>query len=207
MSTMSGHAGGMARPVRETHHSKIGRVLFGSVTASLVWLVIRLYLGYEWVHAALDKLGNPAWTGAKAGTALQGFVAAAIKKSAGQHASVQSWYASFLQHAVLPHAALWSYFVSFGELLVGVALIIGLFTGIAAFAGAFMNVNYLMAGTVSTNPILLILAILVVVAWKTAGWIGLDRLVLPRLGTPWSPGSLFRKDEGGAGRARRAPVG
>ena len=97
--------------------------------------------------------------------------------------------------------------LGFGELLVGVALIIGLFTGIAAFAGAFMNVTYLMAGTVSTNPILLILAILVVVAWKTAGWIGLDRLVLPRLGTPWSPGSLFRKDECAAGRARRAPVG
>ena len=82
-----------------------------------------------------------------------------------------------------------------GEFLVGVALILGIFTGIAAFFGGFMNANYLMAGAVSTNPILFILAAGIILAWKIAGWWGLDRWVLPVLGTPWKPGSIFRRSE------------
>lgn len=31
-----------------------------------------------------------------------------------------------------------------------------------------------------------------VLAWKTAGWIGLDRWLLAALGTPWRPGRPFR---------------
>ena len=30
-----------------------------------------------------------------------------------------------------------------------------------------------------------------VLAWKTAGWIGVDRWLLPAVGTPWRPGRLF----------------
>jgi thiosulfate dehydrogenase [quinone] large subunit len=75
--------------------------------------------------------------------------------------------------------------------LVGIALILGVFTGIAAFSGSFMSVNYLLAGTVSTNPILFALATWLVLAWKTAGWWGLDRWVLPALGTPWAPGPVL----------------
>jgi thiosulfate dehydrogenase [quinone] large subunit len=57
----------------------------------------------------------------------------------------------------LPYAGTWSYIVAFGEVLVGIGLILGALTGIAAFFGIFMNFNYLLAGTVSTNPILLAL--------------------------------------------------
>jgi thiosulfate dehydrogenase [quinone] large subunit len=72
-----------------------------------------------------------------------------------------------------------------GEFVVGVVLILGLFVGIAVFAGGFMNWNYIMAGTASTNPLLFVAAILPVLAWKTAGYYGLDRFLLPRLGAPW----------------------
>jgi len=78
-----------------------------------------------------------------------------------------------------------------GELLVGIALILGAFTGIAAFFGGFMNWNFMMAGTASTNPLLFTLSILLILAWKTAGWWGLDRWLLPALGTPWRPGRVF----------------
>jgi thiosulfate dehydrogenase [quinone] large subunit len=81
--------------------------------------------------------------------------------------------------------------VAWGEFLVGVALILGIFTGIAAFFGSFMNMSYLLAGTVSVNPVLLLGATFIVLAWKTAGWWGLDRWVLPLLGTPWRPGLIF----------------
>ena len=79
----------------------------------------------------------------------------------------------------------------------GIALILGIFTGLAAFFGSIMNMNYLLAGAVSTNPILFAIATLLVLAWKTAGWWGLDRWVLPVLGTPWQPGLIFHEHGGG----------
>jgi len=82
----------------------------------------------------------------------------------------------------MPHAATFSYVVAFGELLVGAALILGLLTGFAAFFGGFMNASYLLAGTVSTNPALFIVQTMLVLAWRVAGWWGLDRWVLPRIG-------------------------
>jgi thiosulfate dehydrogenase [quinone] large subunit len=105
---------------------------------------------------------------------------------------------------VLPQPPFWSYLVSWGELLVGLALILGIFTGIAAFFGSFMNMNYLLGGMVSTNPILLAIAVLLVLAWKTAGWWGLDRWVLPALGTPWRPGYAFHHPGGDQGHQRPA---
>ncbi len=87
--------------------------------------------------------------------------------------------------------------VSWGEMLVGIALIVVIFTGIAAFFGGFMNVNYLLAGSVSTKPILFAIATWLVLAWKTVGWWGLDRWVLPALGTPWSLGRIFSQVGGG----------
>ena len=41
-----------------------------------------------------------------------------------------------------------------GELLIGIALIVGALTGIAAFFGGFMNWNFMMAGSASANPLL-----------------------------------------------------
>jgi hypothetical protein len=35
---------------------------------------------------------------------------------------------------------------------------------------------------------------LLILAWHNAGWYGRDRLVLPRLGTPWHRGELFHRD-------------
>jgi thiosulfate dehydrogenase [quinone] large subunit len=75
--------------------------------------------------------------------------------------------------------------IAIGEVLVGVGLILGIFVGIAAFFGAFMNWNFGMAGSASTNPLLFAAGILLVLAWKTAGYYGVDRYLLPRLGTPW----------------------
>lgn len=183
--------------VKSLQDPPFAQALFGDVRWAWLWLILRLYLGWEWLQAGWGKLNNPAWTGSKAGTALSGFVNGALTKTGGQHPDVQGWYAWFLQHVVLAHPAAWSYLVSGGEFLVGVALILGLFTGIAAFFGSIMNVSYLLAGAVSTNPILFAIATWLVLAWKIAGWWGLDRWVLPALGTPWSPGRVFHQDDSG----------
>ncbi len=169
----------------------VARFLFGDVRLSWLWLIIRLFTGYEWLTAGWEKVTNPAWVGAKAGTGLTGFVNNSLTQTTGTHANVQLWYAWFLQNIVLPAAPVFSWLVAFGELFVGIALILGIFTGIAAFFGGFMNVNYLLAGAISTNPFLFVFATWLVLAWKTAGWIGLDHWILPALGTPWRPGKVF----------------
>ena len=181
----------------------IARALFSDVRWSWIWLLVRFYVGYEWLAAGLEKAQSPVWVGSQAGTAITGFVKGALAKTGGDHPDVQGWYAWFLQNAVLPYAAAWSWLITIGEITVGIALLIGLFTGIAAFVGLFMNVNYLLAGTVSSNPFLFILAALLVLAWKTAGWVGFDRWVLPALGTPWSPGPLKPEESRKRREARR----
>ena len=158
--------------------SRLTHFFFSDTRSAPLWLIVRLYVGYEWVTAGWEKVINPAWFGTNAGAALQGFIKGALSKTSGAFPDVQSWYASFLQIMVLPHVVLWSNFVAVGEVLVGVGLILGVLTGIAAFFGFFMNWNYLMAGTVSVNPQLLILSLGLMLAHRVAGYWGGDRYVL-----------------------------
>lgn len=148
---------------------------------SWAWLIVRVYVGWQWLEAGWTKLHSPVWTGDQAGLAVKGFLTGALQKAGGAHPDVQGWYAAFVDGFALHHTVLFSYLVSYGELLVGIALILGMFTSVAAFFGAFMNMNYLLAGTVSINPLLLILEVLLIAAWRIAGYVGLDRFVLPRL--------------------------
>lgn len=166
----------------------VSNFLFNSTRSALIWLVIRVYLGYQWLTAGWGKAfgeKSAAWTGKNAGAAIEGFVKGALGKAA-EGKDVTGWYASFLEGFVLPNAKMFSFMVAYGEILVGLGLIVGLLTGIAAFFGGFMNVMFLFAGTVSTNPLLFVLATWLVLAWKVAGWYGLDRWALPLLGTPWT---------------------
>lgn len=174
----------MAKAI-EIPEPKIARLLFSDTRFSWLWLALRIYLGWQWIAAGWDKFENPAWAGPQAGTTLKSFLMGALAKSAGSHPDVSGWYASFINGVVIPHTAIFSYIVTYGEILVGIGLVIGAFTGIAAFFGMFMNLNYLFAGTVSTNPLLLVIGLLLMLAWRNAGWIGLDQWLLPKLGVPW----------------------
>jgi thiosulfate dehydrogenase [quinone] large subunit len=167
--------------------SPLATFLFDNEKMAFFWLVVRIYVGWQWLSAGWEKLHTSIWSGPDAGGALSGFINGALSKTAGAHPDVQGWYAYFLQHIVLPHANLWSHMVTYGEVIIGVALIIGAFTGIAAFVGLFMNLNYLLAGTVSINPILFVFSIGLIMAWRISGYIGVDRFLLPFFGTPWEP--------------------
>ncbi len=178
--------------VTQIPEPKLSRLLFADTRLSLIWLIARLYVGWIWLQAGMEKVQNPLWVGSKAGVALSGFILGAIGKAFGANPSVQIWYAGFLKGFVLPNISTFSYVVSYGEVLVGVALILGVFTGVAAFFGGFMNMNFLLAGTVSVNPILFLFELFLILAWRVAGWWGLDRFVLPMLGTPWQRGKVFK---------------
>ena len=168
---------------------RLSQYLFADAWLSPLWLVLRVYVGYLWLSAGWEKLTNPAgvWVGSKAGVAVTGFLSGALKKTTGDHPDVSGWYAWFIQNVALPNATLFSYLVTLGEIAVGIALILGFLTGIAAFFAGLMNAAYLLAGTVSTNPWMFIVATWLVLAWRTAGYIGLDYFLLPK------PGVLFNR--------------
>ncbi|MBM7867451.1 DoxX family membrane protein [Heliobacterium gestii] len=156
---------------------------------AFLWLLVRLWVGYEWLTSGLEKVTSPAWTGENAGAAVTGFLNGALAKAGeGAHPEVHGWYADFIRAVALPNAKLFSYLVSYGELLVGLALIAGLFTYFAALAGAIMNLAYLWAGTSSTNPEMLALELLLLTAGPVVWAIGLDRFLMPFLRKRISPG-------------------
>lgn len=177
--------------------------LFNNTRWAWLWLILRLYLGYNWITAGLEKLGNPAWT--QTGQALAGFWKFAVQVPAppARPAIAFNWYRSFLQGMLDAQAYTWfAKLVVAGEIIIGILLIIGAFVGISAFIGAFMNWNFMMAGSASVNPVMFVLTILLIMAWKTAGWYGLDRWLLPALGTPWQPGATLAR----TGRRSAVPV-
>lgn len=161
--------------------SKASRFLFTDTRSAPLWLILRIYLGYEWLMAGWAKLHNPAWIGDQTGTAITGFLKGALQKVSGDHPDVSLWYAYFIEHVALEHTTLFSYLVVYGEILVGLALIIGVCVGVSAFFGAFMNYNFLLAGSVSVNPIMLLIAILLILSWRVAGWLGADQFILPHI--------------------------
>lgn len=206
---------------------RVARWLFGSSQTAPLWLVARLWLGWEWFRAGWGKVfggkitwrvwdwgdsaysltgpGNIGWVrsgtvvnaeGAAqvrgVGDAVAGYATGAITSSEGPRPDVAySWYVNFLEwirdtaHPVLGPV------VAVGELVIGAALILGLLTGIAAALGALLNFSFVFAGTAGVNPAMILVSLVLVLAWRNAGWYGLDRKVLPALGTPWHRGTTI----------------
>lgn len=181
-------------PREQFPEPSISRFFLASTGAAVLWFVVRMNVGAQWFIDGWGKVQSPLW-GTNA-TALKGFVTTALAKTSGPNPSVQGWYAGFLENFVLPNAGLFSVLVSWGELAVGLGILLGALTGIAAGFGVLMNLNYLLAGTVSINPILGTFGLFLVISWRVCGWIGLDRWLLPALGLPWKPGELFRTPQG-----------
>ncbi|MDP3956544.1 MAG: DoxX family protein [bacterium] len=176
----------------EISEPKLSRFLFADTRMSWLWLVVRVYLGWEWVLAGWHKVLGQGW----GPDSLLAYwtKSVAIPTAPAKPAIAYDWYRSFLEILLSIDANVWmAPLVAWGELLVGVALIAGAFVGIAAVFGAFMNLNFMLAGSASTNPVMFLIAIVIILAWRTAGWVGLDRYILPALGTPWQPGGLFNK--------------
>lgn len=161
------------------------RALFGDARFAWIWLVARVYLGWQWVDAGRHKVQDDAWM--DGGVAVKGFWERSVAVPEGGRPPISyDWYRGVLQFMLDHEWYTWmGPMIAVGETLIGIALILGLFTGIAAFFGSALNMNFMLAGTASTNPVLFVLAIVLMLAWKTAGWVGLDRWVLPLVGTPW----------------------
>ena len=142
--------------------------------AAGILVFIRLYIGYEWLTAGYGKLTGGQFD-------ATGFLQGAIASAGGDHPAVQGWWPLFLEKVALPNADLFTVLVMWGELLVGIALILGIFTNFAALMGITMNFAFLFSGTVSTNAQMVLLTIFLLIAGYNAGRYGLDRWIIPFL--------------------------
>jgi thiosulfate dehydrogenase [quinone] large subunit len=191
----------------EIEEPRVAKVVFNSTAAAWIWLFVRLYLGYEWLHAGWEKvtgteggwhLGFTQDSWLRSGKGLQGFIRFAALPQAGQgpHSPLNyGWYAAFLRW--MAHdgpAGIFGKLISLGEVAVGIMLILGLFTGIAAFLAGTLSMSFGLAGVAGVNPMFFFIEVLLILAWRTAGYYGLDRYVLPALGTPWQRGTVFHHD-------------
>ncbi|RSK26838.1 DoxX family protein [Bacillus sp. HMF5848] len=150
-----------------------------NIAAGLM-VVFRLYLGYAWLTAGWNKIVG--------GFDASGYLKGAVGKATGDHPAVQGWWASFLEGFAIPNVGLFNFLVPWGEFLVGIALILGIFTTFSALMGIVMNFAFMFSGTTSTNPQLTLLTIFILVAGANAGKFGLDYYVLPYIR------KIFKKD-------------
>ena len=174
--------------------------------ATFVWLIVRCWLGYTWLMAGWGKaFGDraPAWVGERAGAGVTGFLNGALAKSTGERPLVPPWYADFVREIALPHATVFSYLVAYGEVLVGLALLVGLFIRFAALMGVAMNLAYLFAGTIGPNPQMLVAGAALGFAGAAAGTYGLDHYLLPALRAGWGRAGARPR----AGGQRRVSAG
>jgi thiosulfate dehydrogenase [quinone] large subunit len=165
--------------------------LYRSRAASVIWLVARVWLGYGWLNAGYQKLWGSEkaafWNGGGAG--VKGFATAGVAGSkAGTGGASYGWFAGFLHGFVIPNASWIAKVVAVSELAIGVLLILGLLTGAAAVAGLALNVIYMFSGSSGVNPAYAIVAVFLILAWRNAGYIGLDRFVLPMMRNRLRPG-------------------
>ncbi len=165
------------------------KFLFSNTKMAWLWLIVRIYVGYTWVEASLHKLSSPEWM--QSGEALKGYWsnAVSIPEAPARAPIYFDWYRSFIQSMLDSQSYVWfAKLIAIGELLVGVALIIGLFVGLAAFFGGLMNFNFLLSGSLGSGPLLLVLQILLIIAWKIAGHLGVNYFIHKRFGTFWQRG-------------------
>ena len=199
---------------------RIARWLFGSGAAAWIWLVARVWLGWTWFESGWSKVfggditwrpwewgdmslrgdGNVGWVESSEdtgiGDSVAGFASGAIESAEGDHPAVAyDWYVTFLEWVRDTAHPVFGPVVAIGELVIGALLIVGLFTGIMAFLGAILNFSFVFAGSAGANPAMLLISMLLILAWRNAGWIGLDRWALPMLGTPWRRGTRTSHDD------------
>ena len=184
---------------------RFAKWLFASTGAAWIWLAARVWLGYQWLHAGWEKVigysgGTFSWkfgmtdeSWLRSSQGLKGFAAFALQGAGGEHASVNyGWYADFLKW--MSGSGGWlAPVIAIGEVAIGIGLIFGILTGISAFFAAILSTSFGLAGVAGVNPMFIVVEMFLILAWRNAGYYGVDRYLLPLLGTPSQPGRLFRR--------------
>jgi uncharacterized membrane protein YphA (DoxX/SURF4 family) len=106
-------------------------------------LPLRLFAGWVFLMEALSKLTSGWIPAGKLAVVVGGWL---------HDGKPYSFFAPFLRDLVLPHAHGFSLMVVGGELLVGSALLAGLFARWAALGGLIMALSYMLARGDGVGP-------------------------------------------------------
>ena len=153
---------------------------FKGAKGSWIWLVIRLFVGYQWLKPAWGKLTGAApfdATGYLKGAAAKIIPAATLtpEQLKAFKPITATWWGEFLNAFAIPNAKLFNLLIPYGEFLVGLALILGFATIFAASMGILMNFAFLMRGSTSSNPYMLVLSFIIIALGSAhAGYLGVD---------------------------------
>jgi thiosulfate dehydrogenase (quinone) large subunit len=164
--------------------------LLRSSHTGMIWLAARLWVGWIWLDAGWEKVRDSAWVGSDAGTAVNGYLtnASSDRMTQGQFPPVSDWYASLIDNIFLKMDTPLSYVIAISEVAIGLMLIFGAFTMAAAFWGAILNLQFMLAGSLSAgeNPLMFTYSLLLMGAGAAAYRYGVDRATMPRLRRAWS---------------------
>jgi thiosulfate dehydrogenase [quinone] large subunit len=149
-----------------------GEILQG-ILARAALALLRVYLGVVFLIAAIPKLREDFTPG----------LTAFVQQRAMEHSHL--FYRGFLQEVVLPNAQLFAALVTWGELLVGVSLILGLMTRLSATVALLLTVNYMLAKgawpwTPSSNDAAFAAISLALVIGAAGRTFGLDSMLAKR---------------------------
>ncbi|MBU9712904.1 DoxX family membrane protein [Evansella tamaricis] len=142
--------------------------------AAGILTILRVYLGWSWMTAGWGKVTGEPFT-------AQGYLMGVVNNETV--ATQYPTYHAFIENFAVPNAGLFSFMVAWGELLVGIGLLLGVLTTAAAFFGIMMNFAFMFAGTISSNPWMILLTVFILAAGYNAGKFGGDRWVIPYLQT------------------------
>jgi thiosulfate dehydrogenase [quinone] large subunit len=145
--------------------------LKNSKLAALVWTAMRVWLGVMWIQAGVAKI----W-----GAEAAGFLhnnGAGVAGFAAHGTPAYSWWGSILHGFVVPNAGWIGVLVAVAEFAIGIALVAGLFTRVAALGSLALLFTYVMSGTASVCAFYALFAIVILVMWRTSSWIGVDGLI------------------------------
>jgi uncharacterized membrane protein YphA (DoxX/SURF4 family) len=147
------------------------RLVVGGWFLKAVWT--KLTLEYLW-----DVIPYPAVT-----SRFLGFHPKRVQEFAA--GNPVGWYKEFLETTVLPNAALFATLQAYGEVAVGLGLVLGLLTGLTALVGLFMSLNFGLATQWMTFGqqgfhVLLVTSMLIFFCARAGRLAGVDGWVLRR---------------------------
>ncbi|QQE74734.1 DoxX family membrane protein [Brevibacillus composti] len=156
--------------------------LRSNIYASGALALIRVYLGWAWLTAGWHKVTS--------GFDATQYLSNAINKpvmESGTGSLMYPNFVGFLKSFALPNVELINLMIPWGEFLVGLGLLLGILTTAATFFGLVMNFMFLFAGTVSSNPWMILLGGIILAAGFNAGRLGGDYWVVSYLRTTLFP--------------------
>lgn len=156
-------------------------------------LMARVYVGWIWLNVGWGLVQSASWMDEGAA-----FRQALLRTRVGEEwmTAGQGWRSDAAVFLVESRSIDWiARITAIGLTMVGIAMILGLATAIAAVAGLVLAGNAVVAGSVAIDPVVVGLALVLLVRSRSAGAIGLDRWVRPaaqhtwnRIVRRWQPG-------------------